>query len=232
MYQSAYVSNRSTETALLKVKSDVLNTVDRQEVVFLVMLDLSAAFDTIDHALMLKHFEKNMGISGCALQWLKSYMESRMYQVNIDGVLSETHKLDFGVPQGSVLGPLCFILYTSPVSKIIHKHGITFHFYADDTQMYISCNPKIPGACQSALTKLELCIIELSNWMTSYKLKLNHSKTEFFIAGTAQGLNKLPSIELKVGNNIIKPSTSVRNTINDNDMLSYSLTTMMCFLTK
>ena len=77
--------------------------------------------------------------------------------------------------------------------------------------MYISCNPKIPGACQSALTKLELCIIELSNWMTSYKLKLNHSKTEFFIASTAQVLNKLPSIELKVGNNIIKPSTSVRN---------------------
>ena len=211
MYQSAYVSNRSTETALLKVKSDVLNAVDRQEVVFLVMLDLSAAFDTIDHALMLKHFETNMGISGCALQWLKSYLESRMYQVNIDGVLSETHKLDFGVPQGSVLGPLCFILYTSPVGKIIHKHGINFHFYADDTQMYISCNPKIPGACQSALTKLELCIIELSNWMTSYKLKLNHSKTEFFIAGTAQGLNKLPSIELKVGNNIIKPSASVRN---------------------
>ena len=95
--------------------------------------------------------------------------------------------------------------------KSSHKHGINFHFYADDTQMYISCNPKIPGACQSALTKLELCIIELSNWMTSYKLKLNHSKTEFFIAGTVQGLNKLPSIELKVGNNIIKASTSVRN---------------------
>ena len=130
MYQSAYVSNRSTETALLKVKSDVLNAVDRQEVVFLVMLDLSAAFDTIDHALMLKHFETNMGISGCALQWLKSYLESRMYQVNIDGVLSETHKLDFGVPQGSVLGPLCFILYTSPVGKIIFMqmtHKCTFH---------------------------------------------------------------------------------------------------------
>ena len=142
MYQSAYVSNRSTETALLKVKSDVLNAVDRQEVVFLVMLDLSAAFDTIDHALMLNHFETNMSISGCALQWLKFYLESRVYQVNIDGVLSETHKLDFGVPQGPVLGPLCFILYTSPVGKIIHKHGINFHFYADDTQMYISCNPK------------------------------------------------------------------------------------------
>ena len=185
--------------------------IDRQEVVFLVMLDLSAAFDTTDHALMLKHFETNMGISGFALQWLKSYLESRVYQANIDGVLSETHKLDFGVPQGPVWGPLCFILYTSPVGKIIHKHGINFHFYVDDTQMYISCNPKIPGACQSALTKVELCIIELSNWMTSYKLKLNHSKTEFFIAGTAQGLNKLPSIELKVGNNIIKSSTSVRN---------------------
>ena len=121
------------------------------------------------------------------------------------------HKLDYGVPQGSVLGPLGFILYTSPVGSIIRKHGLSFHIYADDTQMYISFNPRIPEACQTALSKLELCITELSNWMTVNKLKLNHNKTEFFIAGTTQGLNKLSPVELKVGNDMIKPSTSVRN---------------------
>ena len=106
VYQSAYVSKRSTETALLKVQSDILNAVDRQEVVFLVMLDLSAAFDTIDHVMLLQHLQNNFGISGKSLQWIRSYLESRVYQVQIDGVLSDMHSLDFGVPQGSVLGPL------------------------------------------------------------------------------------------------------------------------------
>ncbi|XP_072018281.1 uncharacterized protein [Amphiura filiformis] len=211
LYQSAYVSNRSTETALLKVQSDILNAVDRREVVFLVMLDLSAAFDTIDHVLLLQHLESNFGISGKALQWMRSYLESRVYQVQIDGVYSHIHKLDTGVPQGSVLGPLGFILYTSPVGNIIRKHGLSFHVYADDTQLYISFDPRIPEACHTALSKLELCITELSNWMTVNKLRLNHSKTEFFIAGTTQGLNKLSPVELKVGNERIKPSTSVRN---------------------
>ena len=77
--------------------------------------------------------------------------------------------------------------------------------------MYISFNPRVPRACQIALSKLELCINELSNWMTVNKLKLNHNKTEFFIAGTTQGLAKLPPVELKVGNDMIKPSSSVRN---------------------
>ena len=121
VYQSAYVSKRSTETALLKVQSDILNAVDRQEVVFLVMLDLSAAFDTIDHVMLLQHLQNNFGISGKSLQWIRSYLESRGDQVQIDGVLSDMHSLDFGVPQGSVLGPLGFILYTSPVGNIMLK---------------------------------------------------------------------------------------------------------------
>ena len=125
VYQSAYVSKRSTETALLKVQSDILNAVDRQEVVFLVMLDLSAAFDTIDRIMLLQHLQNNFGISGKSLQWIRSFLESRVYQVQIDSVLSDMYSLDFGVPQGSVLGPLGFILYTSLVGNIIRKHGLT-----------------------------------------------------------------------------------------------------------
>ena len=132
-------------------------------------------------------------------------------QHQTDGVLSDMHSLDFRAPQSSVLGPLGFILCTSPVGNIIRKHGLNFHVYADDTQMYISFNPRVLGACQNALSKLELCINELSNWMTVNKLKLNHNKAEFFIAGTTQGLTKLPPVELKVGNDMIKPSLSVRN---------------------
>ena len=120
-YQSAYVSKRSTETALLKVQSDILNAVDRQKVVFLVMLDLSAAFDTIDHVMLLQHLQNNFGISGKSLQRIRSYLESRVYQVQIDGLLSDMHTLQFGNwnSSGLSLGPTRFILYKSHVGNII-----------------------------------------------------------------------------------------------------------------
>ena len=189
-YQSAYVPNKSTETALLKVQSDILNAVDSREVVFLVMLDLSAAFDTIDHGILLHCLQNNFGISGNVLKWIRSYLESKTYQVQIDGIFSDTYDLEYGVPQGSVLGPLGFILYTSPVGNIIRKHGLKFHVYADDTQIYVSFNPRSPGACRAALRQLEHCITDLSDWMSTNMLKLNPTKTEFFIAGTSQGLQK------------------------------------------
>ena len=125
-YQSAYVPNKSTETALLKVQSDILNAVDSREVVFLVMLDLSVAFDTIDHGILLHCLQNNFGIAGNVLKWIKSNLESKTYQVQIDGIFSDTYDLEYGVPQGSVLGPVGFILYTSPVGNIIRKHGLKF----------------------------------------------------------------------------------------------------------
>ncbi len=211
-HQSAYLPNRSTETALMKVQSDVLNAVDRKEVVFLVMLDLSAAFDTIDHNILVKRLKNMFGISDIALQWVQSYLESRVYQVQIDGTYSDMCSLDYGIPQGSVLGPLAFILYTSPMGSIIRKHGLHFHKYADDDQIYITFNPRIPGACQAALHSLQTCIAEVNDWMTMNKLKLNPTKTEFFICGTAQNISNLPSdVVLTLEGNVIKPSTSVRN---------------------
>ena len=152
---------------------------DWREVVFLVMLDLSAAFDTIDHKILLHHLQNNFGISGDVLKWIGSYLDSRTYQVYIDGMFSDSHTLEFGVPQGSVLGPLGFILYTSPVGNIIRKHGLKFHKYADDTQLYVSFNPRSPQACQNALLQLKRCISDLSNRMSVNKLKLNPTKTEF-----------------------------------------------------
>ena len=211
-YQSAYVPNKSTETALLKVQSDILNAVDSREVVFLVIPDLSAAFDTIDHGILLHCLQNNFGTSGNVLKWIRSYLESRTYQVQIDGIFSDTYDLEYGVPQGSVLGPLGFIYYTSTVGNINRKHGLKFHVYADDTQIYVSFNPRSPGACRAALRQLEHCITDLSDWMSTNMLNLNPTKTEFFIAGTSQGLQKLPSsVVLRIGDSVIKPATTVRN---------------------
>jgi hypothetical protein len=208
-YQSAYCKNKSTETALLSVRSDILDAVDRQKIVFLVMLDLSAAFDTIDHTILLRRMNQSFGISKTALQWISSYLKCRTS--HIYGIYSDSHILDFGVPQGSVKGPLDFIVYTTPVGNIIRGHGLKYHIYADDTQVYVSFNPKVLGAHEAALSQLESCIHELKDWMRKNKLKLNPGKTEFFIAGTVQNLIKIPPVTLKVDGSIIKPSDTVRN---------------------
>ena len=209
--QSAYTPNRSTETALIKVKNEMLNAVDNQKVVLLVLLDLSAAFDTIDHDVLLSRLKKNLGISGNVLKWVHSYLSNRITQVHIDGFFSDALPLIYGLPQGSVVGPLMYVIYTLPIGEIIRKYGLTYHLYADDTHILTSFNPKIPGARDEALRKLELCINELNNWLCSNKLKLNGNKTEFFVAGTLQTLSTLSPVELKVGDSVIKPSDTVRN---------------------
>ncbi|GFR87708.1 reverse transcriptase [Elysia marginata] len=137
-FQSAYKKDHSTETTLLKVLNDALRAADAKQPTLLVLLDLSAAFDTIDHELLLSRLDYRFGISGAALQWLRSYLTGRMQSVFIDSVSSPVSSLQFGVPQGSVLGPLLFTLYTSPVADIAECYDAKYHLYADDTQIYIS----------------------------------------------------------------------------------------------
>ena len=108
--QSAYRRHHSTETALLKVKNDILMNMENQKVTLLVLLDLSAAFDTVDHRILLDRLQFDFGISGFALNWIESYLSNRTQRIHIDGVLSSNFNLKFGVPQGSCLGPLLFSL--------------------------------------------------------------------------------------------------------------------------
>ena len=136
--QSAYRASHSTETALLRIQSDVLLALDRKEAVFLVLLDLSSAFDTIDHALLLETLETRFGISGQALSWFRSYLTDRFQTVRIDGSFSHKQKLDCGVPQGSVLGPQLFTLYSSPVADIARQHNLGVQLCADDSQLYLA----------------------------------------------------------------------------------------------
>ena len=136
--QSAYKRFHSTETALLKIHNDIICNMDNGKVTALTLLDLSAAFDTIDHSTLLERLHVHFGISGTVFQWFKSYISNRQQRVHIDGSLSCPQDLHFGVPQGSVLGPkFLFCLYTTSISQMINTHDVSHHMYADDTQVYI-----------------------------------------------------------------------------------------------
>ena len=136
--QSAYETYHSTETALVKVHNDIVSAIDNQSYVILLLLDLSAAFDTVDHKILLQRLSCRFGIDGKALCRFKSYLENRKQVVNVKGATSCSKDLRCGVPQGSVLGPILYVLYTSTLSDIVRSHGLSCHFYADDTQLYCS----------------------------------------------------------------------------------------------
>ena len=131
-YQSAYRKLDSTETALIRVHNDIAIVSDQKRSVILLILDLSAAFDSVDHCILLSRLSRRFGVGGTALAWFQSYLGDRTQFVNTNGSTFERRVLQFGVPQGSALEPLLFSLYTSPLSDIASKRELSFHFYADD----------------------------------------------------------------------------------------------------
>ena len=181
-FQSAYRKHHSTESALLNIHNDILLNMAKGSVTALTLLDLSTAFDTIDHTILLDRLNVYYGISELALGWFRSYLSGRAHSVKIGSTLSHPASLQYGVPQGSVLGPILFSLYTNPISSIIHSHSsIDYHFYADDTQLYISLSP---ANFSHSIQKLKNCLNDIQNFMFTNKLKLNPDKTEFILIGS------------------------------------------------
>ncbi len=197
-FQSAYKQHNSTETALTRVNSDILQAVDKDGAAILVLLDLSAAFDTIEHSLLLHTLENDMMVSGTALKWFKSYLSGRTQTVLAKGSTSSSRALNCGVPQGSVLGPILFTTYTRPLGKIIASALLMYMLYADDSQLYISFKPRDPASLHNAVTAVTSCVASIQAWMANHYLKLNAEKTEVLVITTpslSQSVT-LPSLHL------------------------------------
>ena len=162
--QSAYRKQHSTETAMLKVWSDALVAADRRQVTLLALLDLSSAFDCVDHGILLRRLELHCGLTGSVLDWLASFVQDRTQQVVYEGKLSRTVSVPFGVP-------LLFVLYTAELSEVVAAYGLTLHQYADNCQMYIA-TPVSDSS--SAVIRLQECLCQVNAWMSSSRLRLNH----------------------------------------------------------
>ena len=209
--QSAYRCYHSTETALLKVQNNLLVAMDKSCGVFLVLFDLSAAFDTIDHDILIKRLHDNLGLSGAALAWMNSYLRGRSQSVVINGTKSEPADLQYGVPQGSVLGPILFTIYTSPIGAIAKRHNLEIHIYADDTQLYIFFKTRDFKSQAEALRAIKECVSEIRQWMAENKLQLNDQKTEFLIICAPWKRDCVQFNEIEIGDARISSTTEARN---------------------
>ena len=207
--QSAYRERHSTETALLKVQSDILTALDSGSGAVLLMLDLSAAFDTIDHGILLSRLNSLYGINGDALDWFKSYLSNRVQRVIIGDTVSECKNLNFGVPQGSVLGPKIYCMYTKPISDIIAGHSLSHHCYADDTQLYIAIEHS--ANLHSELLRMERCVADIRNWMRHNMLKLNDDKTELIVFASRYNQHLYSDASMMIGNTTVVCEPQVKN---------------------
>ena len=185
---------------------------ENQGVNVLVFFYLSSAFDTIDHSVLIARMQHRLGISGPILDWFKSYLSDRTQCVHINGKFSAPQQLKYDVPQGSGLGPLLFSIYILPLGDIIRKHQMELHIYADDIQVYVSVCPTTSNGVKLVVSRLELCVNNINEWMSANFLKLNADKTEVILLGFKTQLAKIDLLHVNIaGVDIPIKSDPVRN---------------------
>ena len=186
--QSAYRKYHSTETSLVRIHNDIVSAIDQGQVAALVLLDLSAAFDTVDHEVLLNILQQRFGVTGSALDWMTSYLHNRSQIIQLGSTKSSSHNLHCGVPQGSVLGPKQFVAYVEDVNQVFINHDVTYHGYADDMQGLKRCSSSQAGTVSDTYKNT---LHDVHGWCSSRRLQLNATKTELIWFGSASNIRHL-----------------------------------------
>ena len=210
-FQSAYLGNHSTETALLRVKHDILMNRNRQQVTLLILLDLSAAFDMVDHNILLNRLHSNFGISGKVIEWFKSYASNRSLFVSLNGGTSAILTWSTAYLKGLVLVRFCLFCIHANFLTSLRNISQTRMPLLDDTQLYISFKRDDDMDKEAALLTMQKCIDCIKDWMLKDKPKLNDDKTEIILIGTRQQLAKTKLSTCSFGDTQMALSTELRN---------------------
>ena len=204
-FQSAYRKNFSVETSVLRIYNDMLINKSRGKQTLLILLDLTSAFDLVDQHILLNDL-RNMGIGGVVHDWFKSYLLDRKYYVQIGQEHSDCNDMNTGIPQGSILAPTLFTIYTAELYYILEGHKVESHFYADDTQILFEVNDPT-----DATNKLTEVLNSVKVWMNSRKLKLNIDKTEAILILTNSRNQSGRFSSLDIDGSVLELSNPVRS---------------------
>ena len=193
--QSGFRKNHSTVTTLLDVQDFILNNTDKGYVTAALFLDLKKAFDTVNHELLINKLN-SLGIKGNELNWFVSYLNNRVQAVNIGHSMSNFQGIKVGVPQGSILGPLLFIIYVNDLPLCVNCKTV---MYADDTTLLFRSSDQV-----SLQIDLDSNLNRIAQWFNRNKLTLNIKKTKLMLFGTTKNLDKFKDVTLKYNNNAIE----------------------------
>lgn len=207
-HQSGFRPGHSTATALLKVSNDIKLAMDNKKVTLMILLDLSKAFDCVDHDILLAKLQ-SLNLSASTLSWMRSYLFDRQQCVTLGGKSSPWALVNVGVPQGSVLGPLLFSLYINDISTNIET--CNYHLYADDLQIYAHASP---GDIHAAIEFINSDLTNISKWTHRHGLKINPTKSQYIIIGHPKlqaRLDKCSLPQILLNRNPLTISETVNN---------------------
>ena len=197
-------------TALVRIQNDILVSLDNRKYVILVILDLGAASDTVDHPLLLDQLYR-IGIRGNAHRWMKSYLSERTQLVRVGKHTSRCVDLCSGVPQGSVLGPLLFSIYCLGLDDIFKRHQLQYHMYADDTQLYVEFPRDQQVPATAATNHIALCTADVKTWMASHNLLQQKTEVVVIAAPNRSRVHRPVVVAIYVCGVSVMPKPSIRD---------------------